>query len=46
MAVEKKIDVYQPERKTFPASPEFSKAAYIKSRKDYDEHRMRDNKLT
>ena len=36
MAVEKTIDVFQPEGKTFPASPEFSKAAYIQSRKEYD----------
>ena len=36
MAGEKTIDVFQPEGATFPPSPEFSKEAYIKSRKEYD----------
>jgi acetyl-CoA synthetase len=36
MAVEKTMDVFQPEGKTFPASPEFSKGAHIQSRKEYD----------
>jgi acetyl-CoA synthetase len=36
MAGEKTIDVFQTEGATFPPSSEFSKAAYIKSRKEYE----------
>jgi len=36
MAGEKTIDVFQTEGATFPPSPDFSKAAYIKSREEYE----------
>jgi acetyl-CoA synthetase len=36
MAGEKTIDVFQTEGATFPPSSEFSKAAHIKSRKEYE----------